>query len=87
MADFLLESRNTPVMIEGYAAAGTAHEQFLLSRTRAIRVRDYLVRRFSLRSSYVGFIPLGAGGSPDGEFRGADGVALALYKDPKAKQR
>jgi phospholipid/cholesterol/gamma-HCH transport system substrate-binding protein len=87
MADFLLEARNTPVMIEGYASAGATHDQFLLSRARAIRVRDYLVRRFSLRSSYIGFIPLGAEGSPEGEFKGADGVAMALFVDPKAKQR
>jgi hypothetical protein len=85
MADFLLQARNTTVMVEGYASAGVTHEQFLVSRARASRVRDYLIRRFSLRSSYVGFIPLGAEGSPDGEFKGADGVALALFIDPKGK--
>jgi phospholipid/cholesterol/gamma-HCH transport system substrate-binding protein len=86
IADYLLEARNTPLMIEGYAAKGDTHEQFLVSRDRALRVREYLVHRFSLPSSYVGFIPLGAEGSPGGEFRNAEGVALVMFKDPKAKK-
>ncbi len=87
MAEFLQESQNSPLMIEGYAAAGTSHEQFLLSRERAVRVRNYLIPRFSLRTNYVGFVPLGAEGSPDGQFKASDGVSLVLFTNPKATRK
>lgn len=49
---------NNPIMIEGYSTYGKADQQYLNSRERAIKVRDYLIQRFSLNEKHVGFMPL-----------------------------
>ena len=87
MADFLQHTRNTPLMVEGHANQGSEAEQFLKSHARAVLVRNYLMSRFSLKSNYVGFMPLGAGGSPDGTMTGADGVSLVLFTDRSSARR
>jgi len=74
MANFLRFTRDRAVIVEGYAAAGTLDEQFLLSRERATKVRNYLVKRFSLSPDYVGVMPMGA----VSEY--GDGIALVLLK-------
>jgi phospholipid/cholesterol/gamma-HCH transport system substrate-binding protein len=43
MANFLRFTKDRAVIVEGYAAAGTVDEQFLLSRERATTVREYLI--------------------------------------------
>jgi phospholipid/cholesterol/gamma-HCH transport system substrate-binding protein len=65
VANFLRFTKDRAVIVEGYAAAGSVDEQFLLSRERATKVRDYLVKKFTLSSGYVGY---------------GDGVALVLLK-------
>jgi len=74
MANFLRFTTDRAVIVEGYAAAGTLDEQFLRSRERATKVRDYLIKKFTLSPDYVGIMPMGA------VVGYADGVALVLLK-------
>jgi phospholipid/cholesterol/gamma-HCH transport system substrate-binding protein len=72
MATFLQYTKDRAVIVEGYAAAGTVDEQFLVSRDRASKVRDYLVKKFGLSPDYVGVMPMGG--------NHGDGIALVLLK-------
>ena len=72
MADFLRFTRDSALVVEGYSANGSGDEQFLRSRERAVKVREYLIKRFSLSAEYVGVMPMGA--------VRPDGVALVLLK-------
>ena len=74
MATFLQYTKDRAVIIEGYAAGGTVAEQFLASRERATKVRDYLVKKFTLSPEHIGVMPMGSAG---GE---GDGIALVLLK-------
>lgn len=74
IANFLQFTKDRAVIIEGYASAGTLAEQFLRSRERASKVRDYLVKKFALSPDYVGIMPMGA----VAEY--GDGIALVLLK-------
>lgn len=79
MAEFVKYPRTSPFVVEGYATSGTGDERFLLSRTRAQLVRDYIVGKFGLDPNAVATMPMGseAAGSPNGDKW--DGVALALF--------
>jgi phospholipid/cholesterol/gamma-HCH transport system substrate-binding protein len=74
MAEFLRFTMDRAVIVEGYASAGTLDEQFLHSRERATKVRDYLVRKFTLSPEYIGVMPMGS----VSEY--GDGIALVLLK-------
>jgi len=74
MAEFLRFTKDRAVIVEGYAAAGTMDEQFLQSRERATKVRDYLVKKFTLSPEYIGVMPMGS----VAEY--GDGIALVLLK-------
>ena len=80
MATFLKYPKQMPFMIEGYANAATTDAAHLKSATRAVLVRDYLIRRFSLSPSTTGLMPLGldAVDSPRGDGTW-DGVGLTLW--------
>lgn len=81
MAPFLRYPPDTPFVIEGYAGGITRDAQFVLSRSRALQVRDYLVGKFGLDAGHVAAMPLGATapGSPaNGRW---EGVALAMFVD------
>jgi phospholipid/cholesterol/gamma-HCH transport system substrate-binding protein len=85
MAPLLSYPRNTPFVIEGYAGGSTIDSQFVLSRSRALQVRDYLVGKFGLDAGFVATMPLGAAaaGSPaDGRW---EGVALAMFVQTASK--
>ena len=85
MAPFLKYPRNTPLVVEGYAAGATTDAQFVLSRSRALQVRDYLVGKYGLDAGHVAIMPLGAEapGSPaNGRW---EGVALALFVDTSSR--
>jgi len=58
--------RNGPLMIEGFAGEGTASQQYLVGRRRAVRVQAYVIERFHLKPAYVGVISMGADGSKNG---------------------
>lgn len=78
-AELLRQARNNPLMIEGYASAGAAHEQILASLARAAAVRDYLLRRYPFQRNYVGVMPMGAVASSDPSGAAWDGVSVVLY--------
>jgi phospholipid/cholesterol/gamma-HCH transport system substrate-binding protein len=84
MSTFLRHLPSNPLIVEGYAAAGTAADQFQVARQRAARVREYLLERYGLMPQHTGFIALGgdALGSPDGNTW--DGVGLTLFLDTEA---
>ena len=60
IAPFLKYPPDTPFVIEGYADAVTRDAEFLLSRTRAQLVRDYLVRKYSLSGGAVAIMAMGS---------------------------
>ena len=74
--------RNGPIMVEGFAGEGTASQQYLAGRRRAVRVQTYIIERFQLRPAYVGVVSLGAEppdkGSPGG-FKEGVGI-VSFYK-------
>jgi phospholipid/cholesterol/gamma-HCH transport system substrate-binding protein len=79
MAPFLGYSPDTPLVIEGYGDGPTRDVQFVLSRSRAQLVRDYVVSKFGLDAGYVGAMPLGPQ-APESPANGRwDGVALAAF--------
>lgn len=84
MSAYVKYPRNSPFVVEGYAHEGTADRRFLLSRTRAKLVRDYIVAKFGLDPNYVATMAMGeeAEGSPSGNRW--DGVALALFVSTSA---
>jgi phospholipid/cholesterol/gamma-HCH transport system substrate-binding protein len=80
MSQFLKYPKDSPMVVEGYAREPTTRDQrFLLSRSRADLVRNYIVGRFGLDINYVATMPMGAEGrdSPTGDQW--DGVALAMF--------
>ena len=60
MADFLESIRDSALIVEVYAGSGTSDEQFRRSLERAVKVREYLLKRFSLSAEYVRAMPMGA---------------------------
>ncbi|MFN0102154.1 MAG: MlaD family protein [Bryobacteraceae bacterium] len=60
MTELLNFPRNGPMIVEGFAGEGTASQQYLAGRRRAVRVQDYLISRFQLRPAYVGVVSMGA---------------------------
>jgi hypothetical protein len=79
MSQFVRYPRNSPFVVEGYAHDPTGGQRFLLSRSRAQLVRDYIVVKFGLDPNFVALMPMGdqADGSPTGNEW--DGVALAVF--------
>jgi phospholipid/cholesterol/gamma-HCH transport system substrate-binding protein len=79
MAPFLRNPRDTPFVVEGYGAGATRAAEFLLSRTRAQLVRDYIVGKFGLEPRFVATMAMGpeADDSPAGDQW--SGVALAAF--------
>jgi phospholipid/cholesterol/gamma-HCH transport system substrate-binding protein len=84
MTDILTFPRNGPLMVEGFAGEGTASQQYLQGRRRAVRVQLYIIDRFDLSPAYVGVISMGAEpldkGSPVG-FKGGfkEGVGIVSF--------
>jgi phospholipid/cholesterol/gamma-HCH transport system substrate-binding protein len=80
MSQFLKYPKNSPLVVEGYAREpATRDERFLLSRSRATLVRDYIVGKFGLDTNYLATMAMGAEArdSPAGDKW--DGVALAMF--------
>ncbi|HEX5410800.1 MAG TPA: OmpA family protein [Terriglobia bacterium] len=49
---------NNPIVVEGYSTSGSPDQQFLVSRQRALEVRQYLLQHFHLDRKAVGIMPL-----------------------------
>ncbi|MBA2258291.1 MAG: MCE family protein [Acidobacteria bacterium] len=79
MAQLSQYPRNSPLVVEGYAAPGDENA-YLVSLDRAQRVRDYVLNRFRRQPTLTGIMPLSAAaiGSPAGNGSWS-GVALAIY--------
>jgi phospholipid/cholesterol/gamma-HCH transport system substrate-binding protein len=86
MATYLKYLPSSPIVVEGYATAGTVAERFRQARQRAGIVREYVLGRYELPPQNIGYIALGdeASGSPAGERW--NGVALTLFLDRTALQ-
>jgi phospholipid/cholesterol/gamma-HCH transport system substrate-binding protein len=80
MTKILNLPRTGPLMVEGFAGGGTASQQYLAARRRAVRVQTYITDRFQLRPAYVGVISLGAE-PPDTGTPGAfkEGVGIVSF--------
>jgi len=87
MGGFLKYREAGPLIVEGHAQGPDEAERYLVSRTRAAVVRDYLVRRFELDPTATGFIALG--GEPVGVAPAPlwEGIVLAVFVDPKQTGR
>jgi phospholipid/cholesterol/gamma-HCH transport system substrate-binding protein len=86
MATYLKYVPTNPIVVEGYATAGTAGERFRRSRIRAGVVREFLLGRYELAPQNTGYIALGsdAQGSPNDPRW--DGVSITLFLDREALQ-
>ena len=81
MADLVRYPRDSPLVVEGYAAADAAGEPaYLQSVDRAQLVREYLITRFRRQTTLTDVMPMGefAAGSPRADGRWS-GVALAMF--------
>ena len=79
MTQVLQFPRNGPLMIEGFAGAGTTSQQYLQGRQRAARVEAYLVARFRLRPAYVGVVSMGAVADANEVGRFKEGVGIVSF--------
>jgi hypothetical protein len=79
IARYLVHAPNTPLIVEGYSAAGAESTQFLRSRVRASTARHYLIEKYDLKADYVGVMPMGAveSGAPGGGYW--EGVAIVFF--------
>lgn len=85
MSQFLKYPKNSPLVVEGYAAdPPTNDERFLLSRTRAELVRDYLIGKYGLDTRYLAIMAMGKEGDGSPSNGTWDGVALAIFVSGKA---
>ena len=82
MAGLLAYPRDSPIVVEGYAAGGGAGLEYRQSQARADLVRSYLARAYRRAASLTGAMPMGseAEGSPSRDGRW-DGVALTMFVD------
>ena len=77
---------NNPIyIIEGYDSKGSAGDQYLVSRSRALAVRTFVEAEFPVPTESLGILPLGLKVNQEtGE--SWDGIALvALYEEAKKK--
>lgn len=81
MAPLLRYPSDSPLVVEGYAAATvSADVRFLQAQSRADLVREHVQRRFNRSDALTGIMPMGvdATDSPRADGRW-DGVALAIF--------
>ena len=80
MTEILTFPRNGPLMVEGFAGTGTASQQYLAGRRRAVLVQAYIIDRFHLRPNYVGIVSMGAEPAVQGTGGGfKNGVAIVSF--------
>ena len=86
MAGLLDYPRDSPIVVEGYAAGGPGLA-YRRSQARADLVRAHLARAYRRAASLTGAMPMGAAadGSPSGDGRW-DGVALTMFVDTERLQ-
>ena len=79
MAQFLRYPLKSPFVVEGYAQEPSGDARYLISRTRAQLVRDYLVGKFKLDPNYVAFMAMGSDPTDGPSRNGWSGIGLALF--------
>jgi len=79
VGDLLPVMGEDPLIVEGYSSEGSKQQQFLHSRRRARAVQSHLVRKYRLKPSYVGAMPMGGVPSSGPDRKLWDGVALVLF--------
>jgi phospholipid/cholesterol/gamma-HCH transport system substrate-binding protein len=79
LTEILKYPRNGPMMVEGFAAAGSPSQQYLTGRRRAALVQAYIISRFQLRPAYTGIISLGPEANETGVLKDGIGI-VAFYK-------
>jgi len=86
MAEVLRYPKDTPLIVEGYAAANTRDVRARRSAERARAVREYILKRYGLTPTLVGTMPMGreADGSPSGAEW--DGISLTVWVDRRVLQ-
>jgi phospholipid/cholesterol/gamma-HCH transport system substrate-binding protein len=83
MAGFLRYMPKAAVIVEGYAAKGSAVEQALKSRERSLLVRKYLIEKFALKPNYVGALAMGTAEAPVRTGEPWEGVAIVVFLERK----
>jgi phospholipid/cholesterol/gamma-HCH transport system substrate-binding protein len=83
IAPYLDRVADGVLMIEGLATQGGRDQQFLVSRARAVTVRDYLIERFHLEPRSTGVMPLGSEPSPGAPATPWEGVTLTFFLQSK----
>ncbi len=83
IAPYLDRVADGVLMVEGLASDGGREQQFLVSRARAVTVREYLIGRFHLEPRSTGVMPLGSDLSSDAPAKAWDGIALAFFLKSK----
>ena len=80
MADLVRYPRDSPLVVEGYAAEVGGEPAYLQSVDRGQLVREYLITRFRRQTTLTDVMPMGeiAAGSPRADGRWS-GVALAMF--------
>lgn len=73
------------IVVEGYSAAGEPDQQFVVARRRADLVRRYLERRYHIRHSNLGIMPLRSKPPENAGRDSWDGAAIMLL-NTKAKR-
>ena len=88
MADLLRYPRESPLVVEGYAADASPELSHVVAADRAAAVRDYLLQRYRRSATLTGAIPMGAEAqdSPQGDDRWS-GVALTMFVPNEALAR
>jgi phospholipid/cholesterol/gamma-HCH transport system substrate-binding protein len=79
IASYLDHLADGMFVIEGYATEATRDEQYLLSRTRAALVREYLIEKFHLEPQAIGVMALGSDAPNSPNNAKWDGIALAAF--------
>ncbi|HSK09473.1 MAG TPA: hypothetical protein VK911_07845, partial [Vicinamibacterales bacterium] len=79
LGQFLEYREAGPLIVEGYSLAPDQATRYLRSRARASAVRSYLLQRFDLDASAVGFLGLGNEPVGDPPAEPWDGIALAVF--------
>jgi hypothetical protein len=79
MSQFLRYPLKSPFVIEGYAQEPTGDARYLISRSRAQLVRDYLVGKFKLDPNYVAVMAMGSDPKDGPSQSGWNGIGLALF--------
>lgn len=79
IAPYLDRVADGVLVVEGFAPEGGRDQQYVVSRARAVVVRDYLIDRFHLEPNATGAMPLGGESADTPPAEPWNGIALAFF--------